>query len=143
MSGLELQRRLLADGINTPIIMLSGHADVPMAVDAMATGALTFLEKPFRIQTLCEHIQRAIRLDFENRKNRVSCIESKSRLSSLTDKEWEVVEPLIAGKTNKKIAAELDLSRRGVEDRRARIMKKLNLKTVAELVELVTAARAS
>ena len=100
-----------------PIIMLSGHADVPMAVDAMAKGALTFLEKPFRIQTLCDHIQRAIRLDLENRKNRESRVESESRLSSLTDKEREVVELLVAGKTNKKIAAELDLSRRGVENR--------------------------
>ncbi len=138
MSGLELQRRLLADGINMPIIMLSGHADVPMAVDAMATGALTFLEKPFHIQTLCDHIQRAIRLDLENRNNRESRIESESRLSSLTDKEREVVELLIVGKANKVIAAELGLSRRGIEDRRARIMKKLNLKTVAELVDLVT-----
>ena len=143
LSGLELQRRLLADGINMPIIMLSGHADVPMAVDAMAKGALTFLEKPFRIQILCDHIQRAIRLDLQNRKNRESRVESDKRLSSLTDKEREVVKLLIAGKTNKKIAAELDLSRRGVEDRRARIMKKLNVKTVAELVELVTTARTS
>ncbi len=143
MSGLGLQRRLLADGINMPIIMLSGHADVPMAVDAMAKGALTFLEKPFRIQTLCDHIQRATRLDLESKKNQASRVDSETRLLSLTEREWEVVELLMAGKINKRIATELDLSRRGVEDRRARIMKKLNVKTVAELIELVTTARVS
>jgi FixJ family two-component response regulator len=142
MSGLELQRRLLSDGIKMPIIMLSGHADVPMAVDAMATGALTFLEKPFRVQVLCDHIQRAIRLDVENRTIQESRIDLENRLSSLTDKEREVVELLIVGKTNKAIAAELGLGRRAVEDRRARVMKKLNLRTVAELVELVAATRA-
>jgi FixJ family two-component response regulator len=76
MSGLDLQRKLLADGNDMPIIMLSGHADVPLAVDAMTTGALTFLEKPFRIQSLCDHIQRAISLDSENRKKRVAHIEA-------------------------------------------------------------------
>ena len=143
MSGLELQQRLLADGINMPIIMLSGHADVPMAVDAMSTGALAFLEKPFRIQNLCDQIQLAIRLDLENRKIRESRVESENRLSSLTDKERDVVELLVVGKVNKLIAAELGLSRRGVEDRRAKIMKKLNLHSVAELVELFTAVRSS
>ena len=142
MSGLELQRRLLSDGIEMPSIMLSGHADVPMAVDAMATGALTFLEKPFRVQILCDHIQRAIKLDVENRTIRESRVDLENRLSSLTDKEREVVDLLIVGKTNKAIAAELGLSRRAVEDRRARVMKKLNLRTVAELVELVAATRA-
>ncbi len=104
---------------------------------------MTFLEKPFRIQILCDHIQRAIKLDLKNRKNRESRVESEKRLISLTDKQREVVDLLIAGKSNKMIAAVLGLSRRGVEDRRARIMKKLNLKTVAELVELVTADRFS
>ena len=114
-----------------------------MAVDAMAAGAVTFLEKPFRIQTLCDHIQRAIRLDAGNRTKRESGVELQNRLSSLTNKEREVVELLIGGNTNKVIASKLGLSRRGIEDRRARIMKKLNLKTVAELHELVTAVRSS
>lgn len=140
MSGLELQRQLVANDISLPIIMLSGHADVPMAVDAMATGAMTFLEKPFRIQTLSDHIDRAIKFDAQQREQQASRAESRERLSALTENELQVVKLLIAGKTNKNIANELDLSVRGVEDRRARIMRKLNLQSVAELFELVATA---
>jgi FixJ family two-component response regulator len=141
MSGLELQKHLAAAGIALPTILISGHSDVRTAVEAMKLGAIEFLEKPFRIQELCDNIQKAISLDEE--KWRISEQKHKAdrRIENLTPAERKVMDLVIAGKTNKMIAAELDLSIRAVEDRRARMMRKLRVKSRAELLELVMAAQ--
>jgi FixJ family two-component response regulator len=141
MSGLELQKRMAAAGIALPTVIISGHSDVRTAVEAMKLGAIEFLEKPFRIQELCDNIQKAIRLDEE--KWRVRELKSKvdRRLENLTPAEREVMDQVVAGKTNKMIATDLDLSIRAVEDRRARMMRKLRVKSRAELLELIMAAQ--
>ncbi|MGD0654550.1 MAG: response regulator [Thermoguttaceae bacterium] len=141
MSGLELQKHLAAAGITLPTVIISGHSDVRTAVEAMKLGAIEFLEKPFRIQELCDNIQRAIRLDEE--KWRVRELKNKvdRRMENLTPAEREVMDLVVAGKTNKMIAADLDLSIRAVEDRRARMMKKLRVKSRPELLELVMASQ--
>lgn len=140
MSGLELQQELLAAGISLPIIMITGHGDIRMAVEAMSAGAFNFLEKPFRTQELCDNIQKAIRLDQDRWRHRQRQAESEQRLAKLTPAECEVLELVVAGKTNKMMAEELGLSVRAIEDRRARMMRNLGVKTRAELVELASPA---
>jgi FixJ family two-component response regulator len=137
MSGLELQKELNRRGSTLPIILITGHADVRMAVEAMKAGALEFFEKPFRTQDLCDKIQEAVKLDREKWQRRQQRESAESRVRSLTPAERQVMELLIEGKTNKQIAAELDLSIRAVEDRRARMMKRLEVKSRAELINLL------
>jgi len=141
MSGLELQKQMAAAGITLPTVIISGHSDVHTAVEAMKLGAIEFLEKPFRTQELCDNIQKAIRLDEE--KWRVRELKNKvdRRLENLTPAERGVMDLVVAGKTNKIIAADLDLSIRAVEDRRARMMRKLRVKSRAELLELIMTAQ--
>jgi len=141
MSGLELQKHLAAAGIALPTILISGHSDVRTAVEAMKLGAIEFLEKPFSIQELCDNIQKAIRLDEEKWRRREQKHKVDRRLENITPAEHEVMDLVVAGKTNKIIATELDLSIRAVEDRRARMMRKLKVKSRAELLELVMAAQ--
>jgi FixJ family two-component response regulator len=143
MSGLELQKQLSATGISLPTIIISGHSDVRMAVEAMKLGAIEFLEKPFRIQELCDNIQRAIRLDEEKWRLRALKDKADRRLENLTPAEREVMDMVVAGKTNKEMAADLGLSIRAIEDRRARMMKRLGVKSRAELLELAMAAQFS
>jgi RNA polymerase sigma factor (sigma-70 family) len=138
MSGLELQKQLLADGDTIPIIIITGHADIRMAVDAMKAGACEFLEKPFRAQELCDSIQKAVRMDQDAWERRRQREDAERRIEQLTAAEREVMEMVFAGKTNRMIAEELGLSLRAVEDRRARMMKKLGIESRAELVELVS-----
>lgn len=137
MSGLELQQKLIAEDIGLPIIMISGHSDVPMAVEAMTAGAVTFLEKPFSQQELSVAIREAIQRDAEKRSAGKQRAEASERVARLTVKEREVMDRILIGMTNKQIAAELELSHRAIEDRRARVMRKLNVRSVAELVTLV------
>lgn len=139
MSGLELQKEMARSGIELPTIMITGHADVRMAVEAMKAGAMEFLEKPFRSQELCDNIQKAIRLDGDRWRREKEREEVEYRLADLTPAEREVMDSVVAGKTNKMIAEGLGLSVRAVEDRRARMMKKLGVKSRAELLELATA----
>jgi RNA polymerase sigma factor (sigma-70 family) len=141
MSGLEMQKQMAAAGITLPTIFITGHSDVRMAVEAMKQGAIEFLQKPFRIQELCDNIQKAIRLDEEKWRRREQKNKVDRRLENLTHAEREVMDMVVAGKTNKAMAEELDLSIRAVEDRRARMMKKLKVKSRAELLELVMAAQ--
>jgi FixJ family two-component response regulator len=136
MTGLELQQRLNEEGSRLPIIMISGHADVPIAVEAMRNGALTLLEKPFRLDELIVQIRRALAEDAASRANQAAQSVAADRLRQLTRKEREVLDLLISGKTNKEIASALHLSIRAVEDRRARMMKKMQVRSVAELVRL-------
>lgn len=136
LTGLELQQKMAENRIRLPIIVISGHADVRIAVEVMSRGAMTLLEKPFRLEEIVTHIRRAIELDAANRAAQAREERTTSLLARLTEKEREVLELIGAGKTNKQIAAALRVSIRAVEDRRARLMKKLRVRSLAELVQL-------
>jgi RNA polymerase sigma factor (sigma-70 family) len=125
MSGLELQQELVERGIQIPIIMISGHADVRIAVDAMNRGAVTLLEKPCRLDELTSYIRSALKTDQEYRESQNRQQQTQTRLAQLTPKESEVFDLIAAGKTNREIAELLHLSVRAIEDRRSRLMKKL------------------
>ncbi len=143
MSGIKLQEELAARGIVIPIIFLTGHADVSMSVQAFRSGAIDFMEKPFDENILLERIQEAIRLDLSNRKALDKQAKAESRLASLTPRENEIMWLIVAGKANKEIAAELDLSHRTVESHRGRIMEKTGARSLPDLVELTRASRGS
>jgi two-component system response regulator FixJ len=138
MSGVALQQRLAEAQIRLPTIVISAHADVRLAVQVMRNGALNFLEKPFRMQELTDSVQEAIRLDRERWRRREEEESARSRFERLTHSEREVLELVVAGKTNKMIARELGISVRTVENRRARIMKKLQVESRTELLALAT-----
>ncbi|MFM9965880.1 MAG: response regulator transcription factor [Planctomycetaceae bacterium] len=135
MSGLELQQRLIDEGIRLPVIMISGHADVRIAVEAMSRGAMTLLEKPFRLDELLAHIRRAVERDAESRVSQAQRDQAEALWAQLTPKEREVLELVRAGKSNKQIATDLHISLRAVEDRRSRLMKRLQVRTLAELLQ--------
>jgi two-component system response regulator TtrR len=140
MSGLELQERLAAAGDPLPIIFVTAYGDVPMAVDAMTRGAVSFLEKPFRIQDLCDKIQEALKLAEEGFSRRQEREVARSLLARLTPAERRVLDLVVAGGTSKSIAEALERSVRTIEVHRARIAKKLGAKSRIELVRLVEAA---
>jgi FixJ family two-component response regulator len=135
ISGLELQQHLIARKMALPIIMISSRADVRMVVEVMSRGAVTFLEKPFRLDELVWHVRRALQLEATARNARVKRAETAAQLAKLTRKEVEVLDLISAGKTNKQIASELHLSIRAIEDRRARLMRKLGIRSLAQLVQ--------
>lgn len=137
MTGVELQRKLADDGTVIPIVMISGHADVRTAVEVMTLGAVTLLEKPFHLDELLSHVRRAMEWDRTHRESSLLRSEADARISLLTPKERQVLDLVAQGKTNKEIATELNLSVRAVEDRRARLMKKVQAKSVAELIQLL------
>jgi two-component system, LuxR family, response regulator FixJ len=137
MNGLELQRKLKEDRIDLPVIFITGHGNVQMAVGAMQAGAVNFLEKPFREQELWNSIRGALQLNAENRRRSSLRTQVERRMARLTAAEREVLDLIMAGKLNKEIANQLHLSVRTVEDRRARLMKKMEADSVAELVRLV------
>jgi two-component system, LuxR family, response regulator FixJ len=137
MSGLELQRRLIRDKITLPLVFVTGHGNVAMAVEAMQMGAVDFLEKPFQEQRLWESIRKAIELDAQTRRRLARRQRAEERLNTLSPGEREVLNLILEGKMNKEIAADLGLSTRTIEDRRAKLMRKMNAQCVAELVQLV------
>jgi len=136
LNGLELQRKLIQDKIDLPIVFITGHGNVQMAVNAMQAGAVNFLEKPFREQELWDSIRKALELDAQNRRRKARRQRVEERLALLSEGERAVLNLILEGKLNKEIAAELGLSNRTVEDRRARLMKKMGARSVAELVQL-------
>jgi FixJ family two-component response regulator len=136
MNGLELQRKLIQDKIDLPIVFITGHGNVQMAVNAMQAGAVNFLEKPFHEQELWDSIRKALEIDAQNRRRRARRHRVEERLALLSEGERAVLNLIIEGKLNKEIAADLGLSNRTVEDRRARLMKKMGANSVAELVQL-------
>jgi FixJ family two-component response regulator len=138
-SGMELQKQLAAAGSTLPIVFVTGHADVRMAVEAMERGAFGFLEKPFRPQELCEKIQSAVRRDVEAWRCREQRGSAAHELAKLTPAERRVADRLITGQTNEMIARELGLSVRTIEAHRARLMGKLGMKARPELVRLMAA----
>ena len=136
MSGLELQRTMAERNIELPIVFLTGHANVQMAVGAMQAGAVNFLEKPFREQELWDSVRRAFELDAQQRRERIGRTDGEQKVSKLAPGEREVLALILEGMFNKEIAAQLNLSIRTVEDRRARLMRKLEVNSVVELVQL-------
>ncbi len=141
MSGLELQRTLRERRIDIPIIIITGHGDVPVAVRALKEGALEFLEKPFSKQLLLEHVREALKRDVDRRSRTGRHEEAVTKLASLTERERQVMELVVAGRVSKQVAAELGVSKKTVDVHRAHVMQKLHVETLAELVELVVTSR--
>jgi RNA polymerase sigma factor (sigma-70 family) len=136
ISGLELQERLAAQGIYLPIIILTGHADVPGAVRALQGGAIDFIEKPFKAETLLDRIRRAIQRDQANRTRLSQQATISQRFDRLTPRERQVLDLVVNGKSNKVIGIDLGISERTVELHRSRIMKKLEARSMAALMRL-------
>ena len=137
MSGLELQERLNEMNVGIPIILLTAYAEVPIAVKAMKAGAIDVIQKPYSQQVLLDRIQQALAKDRANRQRLRDVKEAKDKLALLTAGERDVLERLRAGKSNKEIAGDLGLTRRGIEARRANIMRKLGADSLADLLRLV------
>ena len=137
MSGLELQERLKEEHIDIPVIILTGHGDVPMAVRAVQAGAVDFIEKPFREQVLLDRIQQALTMDAQRREQRTQRTVLENRLTRLTPREREVLGLVVVGKHNKAIATELGVTVKTVEFHRSKVMDKTQAGSVAELVRLV------
>ena len=140
LSGLELQDKLSARGSNLPIIMITGYAEVPMAVRAMKAGAIDFIEKPFSDQELLDRVRMAIDQHRRTQADELERAEICSRVARLTQREREVRDLVIAGKPNKVIALELGLSTKTVEHHRSKLMEKLKVETLPELVRLTMIA---
>ncbi|MEO1007809.1 MAG: response regulator transcription factor [Planctomycetota bacterium] len=138
-SGMELLDSLKARGVELPVIMITGHGDVPMAVQALKRGAIDFLEKPFRDQELLEQITRGIELDAERRESVQGVSGIQERLESLTPREREVMELVVAGYANKQVAAKLGLSEKTIEVHRSRVMSKMKAQTLPCLVKMAIA----
>lgn len=136
MDGLELQKTLAERGSTLPIIFITGHGDVPMAVEAMQKGAVSFIQKPFRDQELLDCIKTAMAKDTEQRAISNSRSAIGERLERLTAREREVMDLVVAGKSNKVIGYELGVSQRTIEIHRARVMEKMDARSLAELVRL-------
>jgi len=136
MSGLELQEHLLAQRAPVPIIFITGHGDIPMAVEAMKRGALDFIRKPFRDQELLDRVQEALATDEAQRADNANLEEMRTRVASLTPREREVFERVADGQANKVVAIELGISERTVEIHRSQVMQKTAARTLADLVRI-------
>ena len=136
LSGLDLQRELAANGINLPVIFITGHGDIPMSVRAMKAGALEFLTKPFRDQDLLDAIQQALERDRGARQQRLETAELRERFDSLTAREREVMGLVVSGLLNKQIAGELGTSEVTIKIHRSQVMKKMGAGSLAELVRM-------
>ena len=136
VSGLDLQLKLSEAGIHIPIIFITGHGDIPMSVRAMKEGAYEFLTKPVRGQDLLDAIQKAIASDRERRKEREELNEVRERFNTLTPREKEVLNLVVAGLLNKQIADQLGMSELTVKTHRAHVMEKTNAESLAHLVRM-------
>ena len=137
MSGLDLHQEIKRNNANLPVVFVTGHGDVPMAVQAMKNGALEFLQKPFRDQEFIDCVNRALKtnseaLDEINRRRSI-----QARIDSLTKREYEIMRLIAAGNITKVVASKLSISPRTVEIHRARTMEKMQAKTLAQLVQMV------
>jgi len=135
MSGLELQEELVLKGNQMPVILISGHGDIPMAVRAMKAGAFNFMVKPFNDQLLLEQVQKALKLDKEQQPETLVVNAINSRYALLSTREREVMGLVVGGKLNKQIASDLGISLSTVELHRSHVMQKMQAKTVANLVK--------
>lgn len=138
MSGLELMKRLHNMGMRAPIIFLSAHGDVPMAVQALKDGAFDFLEKPYNNQRFLDCVQSALERDALNRLNRNADEELLERLKNLTVREQEIINLVVAGKSNKEIGKLLSISHKTVEAHRGRLMAKMGVNNLVDLVRVMT-----
>jgi FixJ family two-component response regulator len=136
MTGLDLQKKLREMGSVLPVIFITGHGDIPMAVEAMRRGALDFIRKPFREHDLLERINEALNIDEDTHRKAVDRQEIAERLSTLSQREKEVFDRVADGQMNKVIAADLGISERTVEVHRGQVMKKLDVRTLAQLVRV-------
>jgi len=141
MSGLDVQARLQALGSHLPIIFVTAHGDVPMAVDAVKAGAVDFIQKPFRDQELLDKIQEALEVDERARAARLDLQRILGRLETLTPREAEVLDLVVSGEPNKRIARAMGISQRTVEIHRARVMEKMEVRSVSMLVQHVMKAK--
>ena len=137
MSGLDLQERLAELPLHPPIIIITGHGDVPMAVRAVQAGAADSIEKPFNDQYLLDAVHRAIELDAKQRGEASQLLNIRHRYERLTPREREVLALVVAGKRNKIIAAELNVSQSTVEAHRAKVMEKMEAKTLSDLMRMM------
>jgi FixJ family two-component response regulator len=137
MSGLDLQQELAQRRIDLPILIITGYAEVPLAVRAMKAGAFDFIEKPFSDQTLLDRIRAAVSQDEVARRRRATREEVQARVRLLTTRERDVMNRVVTGKSNKVIAAELSLSTKTVEVHRSHVMEKLKADSLADLIRLV------
>jgi FixJ family two-component response regulator len=137
MSGLDLQEKLNEMRAGIPIVFITGHGDVPMAVNAMKAGATDFIQKPFRDQDLLDRINKGLALDREGRERRAQEQKIRQLLELLTPRETEVMQRVVRGQANKVIAMDLGVSQRTVELHRARVMRKLKMRSLADLVSAV------
>jgi FixJ family two-component response regulator len=137
MSGLALQSHLSSFPLHPPIIIITGHGDVSMAVQAVQAGALDFLEKPFNEQTLLESIYRGIEKDAEQRGEASKVAEVQARIDRLTSREKEVMGEVVAGKRNKVIAYDLGISQSTVEAHRAKVMEKMEAESLSDLMRMI------
>ncbi len=136
MSGMELLETLKPKGIVLPAILITGHGDVPMAVRALKLGAFDFIQKPFNAQELLERVHAAFKHDHENRRHLKEMERRRAHLAVLTPREVEVVDLIVAGNSSKVIAMKLGISPKTVDIHRASILKKLEVHSVAEIVQL-------
>jgi FixJ family two-component response regulator len=136
MSGLELQEKLQQQGVDIPIIFITGHGDVPMAVQAMKHGAMEFLQKPFREQDLVDLVNQALEKNENSHKLALQRTEIEPRIAKLTPRERQIMDMIVQGNANKVIAIDLGVSQRTVETHRTRIMRKMQARSLAELVRM-------
>jgi FixJ family two-component response regulator len=141
LSGLEFQNELAKLGVALPIIFITGHGDIPMSVRAMKSGAVEFLTKPFRDQDLLEAVWQALDRDRARRRDESALVALKSRYDSLTSREKEVIKSIGSGLSNKQIAAEFCISDATVKVHRANIMRKMQARSLADLVRMVDLLR--
>jgi two-component system response regulator FixJ len=141
MDGIELLRQLKARGFKVPVIVMTGHADVPLAVEAMREGALDFIEKPFDDELLLKAVRGALERHAEVAERSAEVRDVGERLASLSEREQDVLTGLVAGKANKVIAHDLGISPRTVEIYRANLMKKMHARSLSELVRMALLVR--
>ncbi|MCP4071755.1 MAG: response regulator transcription factor [Hyphomicrobiales bacterium] len=137
MSGLELQKIMAARDISLPIIFLTGHGDVQIAVGAMKSGAFDFIEKPFRNDILLDVVQKAVRTGLDADMSRAEKVAIDNLILGLTERERQVMDMVVDGDTNRVIAQKFDISERTVENHRASVMNKMEANSLADLVKML------
>jgi two-component system response regulator FixJ len=140
ITGIDLLRRMRDSGVDIPVIVITGHGDVSLAVEAMKVGAVDFLEKPFDDETLLSSVRSALRKGADTARHKVEVSEINERLTALSNRERQVLEGLVAGKANKVIAFDLGISARTVEIYRANVMTKMSANSLSDLVRMAMTA---